>query len=69
MSEKQQELKQILVSAEELARLLSVSTVTIYDWVRKGKLPQPIRFGRRCSRWRLSEVEAAIDRLAQQGDE
>lgn len=34
----------------------------IYERVRRGDLPAPIKFGR-ASRWRRSEIEAAVDRL------
>lgn len=45
------------LTIEEVAKRLKVNKVTIYRWVRKGKLPA-VRFGRvwRISSLRLSEL-------------
>ena len=40
-----------------------LSRAAIYAWVKKGKLPPPIKLDYRMSRWRLSEVRAARDAI------
>lgn len=40
-----------------LAKRYNVHRVTIWNWVRKGVLPTPIKIGG-ATRWDLSEIEA-----------
>ena len=49
-----------LLTAQDCMDRLQVSRTTFYDLVKQGTLPAPIKLGR-CSRWRPSEVEAAIE--------
>ncbi|MBA6397671.1 AlpA family transcriptional regulator [Colwellia sp. BRX10-4] len=44
--------KQPIVRPAELAAALSVSTVTLWNWRRKGILPEPISFGPRFIGWK-----------------
>ncbi len=44
------------VSVGTLAELLDISPATIWDWVKHGHLPRPIKIGG-SSRWRWSDVE------------
>lgn len=48
-----------LVTIREAMHLLSVGSTTLYKFAKLGKL-SPVRFGRRCTRFRLSEVQALI---------
>ena len=49
-----------LIDAEELARMLDVSTRTIWRLLSTGKMVQPIRIGGSV-RWRLDEVRVWIN--------
>ncbi len=51
----------ILITAEELARMMGVSERTLWRLLSGGKLPQPVRIGRN-TRWRLAEVTEWIER-------
>jgi predicted DNA-binding transcriptional regulator AlpA len=55
------------ISIHEVGRMVGgdkpLKRATVNDWVRAGKLPKPIRFSTRMSRWRRSEVEAALNKL------
>lgn len=51
----------ILISAEELARLMQVSERTLWRLLSAGKVPQPVRIGR-STRWRYAEVREWIER-------
>jgi excisionase family DNA binding protein len=48
-----------LVSAREAAHLLGVGNTTLYKFCRLGRL-NPVKFGRRCTRFRLSEIKRLI---------
>lgn len=48
-----------LVAAREAMHLLSVGSTTLYKFVKLGKLT-PVKFGSRCTRFRLSEIVALI---------
>ena len=47
------------VSAALLADLLDVGETTIWEWVRKGHLPKPVKIAG-STRWRWSDVEAKL---------
>ncbi len=49
-----------LIAADELARLLDVSTRTVWRLLSAGQLVQPIRLGGSV-RWRLDEVRQWIN--------
>jgi predicted DNA-binding transcriptional regulator AlpA len=49
------------VSRAEIAEHYRVSYMTVYGWMRSGKIPQPVRLGRRCLRWKWSEIVAAME--------
>jgi excisionase family DNA binding protein len=51
----------ILISAEELARLMRVSERTLWRLLSAGKVPRPVRIGR-STRWRYAEVREWIER-------
>lgn len=53
------------MTATEVAVYLRVSRVTVYRMIRRGQLPEPVRFSARCSRWRRCDVEAALWEVAQ----
>ncbi len=51
-----------LLTIAQVAAALAVSRQTIYNFVRRGVLPQPLKFG--CAaRFREDEVIAALDAL------
>jgi len=54
-----------LLSIRDVAALLAVHPRTIWRLVATGVLPPPVRLGRRTLRWRLSDIERALQ--AQQG--
>jgi excisionase family DNA binding protein len=49
-----------LLTIDDLAALFRVSKITIARWVKQGVLPLPIRFGRRCIRWRPEDLAAHV---------
>jgi predicted DNA-binding transcriptional regulator AlpA len=53
----------ILLDLEATKKALDIGTTTIYKWCSEGLLT-PIKFGKRCTRFRLSEIHALIDKHA-----
>ena len=49
----------LLITAADFARLLQISTRTLWRLRSAGELPQPVRFGG-AIRWRLEEVRKWI---------
>ena len=45
----------LLLDAAGLARLLSVSRSALYQWLASGRVPSPVKLGRRAL-WRLDEI-------------
>jgi predicted DNA-binding transcriptional regulator AlpA len=52
------------IPARTVARLLDVSEVTVWRWVKLGKLPQPRKLGSNTTRFAVGEVREALARLA-----
>jgi len=53
----------LLIRDTQVAELLNVSRQTVWNRVRSGVLPKPIKFGG-CTRWRVSDIKNYIDQLA-----
>jgi len=53
-----------LIKADEVAKMLSVSTVTVYAWAREGKLPSyRLLNRRRCTRFRPEDVRELVKQI------
>ena len=50
-----------LLTVEDVARALAVSTRTVWRLVSAGELPPPQRIGKRLRRWRASDIEAYVE--------
>lgn len=55
-----------LVDAREATRLLSISVTTLYKFCRKGRLNR-VKYGPRCTRFRMSEIQALIAGTGEKG--
>lgn len=45
------------LNIHQLARRYGIQPSTVYLWMKRGVLPQPIRLTPGCSRWALSDLE------------
>lgn len=52
------------VTCSTLARELEVSETTVYEMVRRGVLPQPVKLSSGCVRWCWAEVQTALGSLS-----
>jgi predicted DNA-binding transcriptional regulator AlpA len=55
------------LSVASLARELEVSDTTVYEMVKRGVLPPPIRLSNGCVRWCWAEVQARLASLSGSG--
>jgi len=46
------------ITDREVARMLGASRSGVWKWYSEGRFPAPIKLSARCTRWRLSEVQA-----------
>lgn len=54
-----------LIDIREVCAAAAVGETYFLAEVRAGRAPQPIRFGQRCTRWRLAEIRTwLIERAA-----
>lgn len=44
------------LSADELAYRYNVSRNTIWRWARDNQLPQPLKMGGKCTRWKEEDI-------------
>ena len=49
-----------LLSRSDVERLLGVSRTTFFELRRSGSFPDGILIAKRCTRWRLGDVQAWI---------
>ncbi|MGY0616460.1 helix-turn-helix transcriptional regulator [Vibrio sp. FJH11] len=52
--------KERVIRLSELTGILNVSKSHIYAQIEKGRLPQPIKLGKRASGWLLSEINEVL---------
>ncbi len=53
-----------LLDPRQVASLLHISMPTLWRYVKQERVPQPIRFGPRCVRWRLVDIERLVGQEA-----
>lgn len=46
-----------IIRPKELAEILGVTTVTLWNWRQQNKIPPPISFGPKFIGWRESTIE------------
>ncbi|MCU7805898.1 MAG: helix-turn-helix domain-containing protein [Candidatus Thiodiazotropha sp. (ex Lucinoma borealis)] len=39
------------ISVKDVSRRYGVGVSTVWQWVKEGLLPSPVKFGRRCTRF------------------
>lgn len=54
-----------LIDIEEVSNIVGMKRSAIYNRVRSGEMPSPIRLSGRCTRWKLSQVHAWIESKVQ----
>ena len=50
-----------LLTIQDLRTLLKISRTTIYRLLDEGKIPPPIKIGRRLLRWKSSDMKNFIE--------
>ena len=56
-----------MIDMNDFAALARMSPSWIYSEVAAGRAPKPLRFGSRCTRWKLSQVRAYLIDRADKG--
>lgn len=62
-SRSENQLESQLWRVRQVLAVYPVSRAKLYNDIRAGKFPKPIRLGERCVAWRASEVLNHIDAL------
>ena len=50
-----------LIRRPEVEARTGLSRSTLYDWMKRGDFPQPVKLGARMVAWRESDVTAWLD--------
>lgn len=50
-----------LLRRPEVEACTGLSRSTLYDWMKRGKFPQPVKLGARIVAWRESDVRAWLE--------
>lgn len=54
------QLPDALLKMQTVTQATGISSATVYRGVAAGTFPQPVRMGKRCTRWRAVDVRAWI---------
>lgn len=60
---KPQSASAMLLHAAAVAEMVGMSEASIYRMLGAGEFPEPIRFGKRLTRWKREEVERWVAAL------
>lgn len=55
-----------LIRPKEAAKLLGIGRSSLYKMAADGRIPPPSRIGSRCSVWKASELQAAVNLMIEQ---
>jgi len=55
------------LSASEVAKRYGVSVSTVWNWLQQGNLPEPYRFSKSCTRWKIEDLIEHERKLARSG--
>lgn len=61
-------MAETLLRRPEVESRTGLSRSTIYDWMKRGDFPQPVKLGVRLVAWRESDVVAWLDALEARGN-
>ncbi len=50
-----------LLRRPEVEARTGLSRSTLYDWMKRGEFPRPVKLGTRLVAWRESEISAWLD--------
>lgn len=50
------------LSVADITKNFGFASTTIWRWTKENRFPQPLRIGKRWTRWRKSDVEDFINR-------
>ncbi len=53
-----------LMTVLDVAALLGISDRTVWLWTHSGRLPKPVKLTPRVVRWRRSDLQHFLDKLA-----
>ena len=57
-------LKPELLPIYDVLRLIGRSRGFVYEHMKKGDFPKPVRFSARCVMWRAKDIQSWIDNLS-----
>jgi excisionase family DNA binding protein len=55
----------MLIDCHEVAEMMGIGVSTVWAWAKAGRIPQPIRFGTRTTRWKTAELLEFIESIRQ----
>lgn len=54
-------MSKLLLRRPEVEFRTGLSRSTIYDWMKRGEFPQPVKLGARLVAWRESDIRAWLE--------
>ncbi|MGB0499281.1 MAG: helix-turn-helix transcriptional regulator [Rubricella sp.] len=61
-------MSEVLLRRSEVEARTRLSRSTIYEWMKVGKFPKPVKLGTRLVAWRRSDIDAWIESRMPEGE-
>lgn len=59
------QVKEALLKVRQTCEITGLSKSSIYALLKAGRFPAPVRLGSRCTRWRMTDINAWIAQVGQ----
>ena len=59
---KPNEPMRLAVSAKQVAAMLGIGRTQVFKLLGEGQFPEPVRLGKRNPRWRITDIEAFLQK-------
>lgn len=43
---------------QSVAKRFDIGVSTVWEWVKQGEFPAPVKLSKGCTRWKISELQA-----------
>jgi prophage regulatory protein len=53
-----------LLRPKQILQQFPISRSTLFQWVKDGKFPAPLKMGARCTVWREEDIQEYVDAIA-----